>query len=45
MPFVPGFAHDVFVSYAHGPKPLAGFRGMRSDVAFRSGWIRRFSWW
>ena len=31
MPYVPGFAHDVFVSYAHGPKPLAGFRGMRSD--------------
>lgn len=36
MPYVPGFAHDVFVSYAHGLKPLAGFRGMRSD--FLSNW-------
>ena len=38
MPYVPGFAHDVFVSYAHGPKPLAGFRGMRSD--FISKWTQ-----
>jgi hypothetical protein len=38
VPFVPGFAHDVFVSYAHGPKPLAGFRGMRSD--FISKWTQ-----
>jgi TIR domain len=38
VPYVPGFAHDVFVSYAHGPKPLAGFRGMRSD--FISKWTQ-----
>jgi hypothetical protein len=38
VPYVPGFAHDVFVSYTHGPKPLAGFRGMRSD--FISKWTQ-----
>ena len=27
MTYVPGFEHDVFVSYAHGLPPLAGFRG------------------
>jgi hypothetical protein len=36
VPHVPGFAHDVFVSYAHGPEPFAGFRGMRTD--FISKW-------
>lgn len=40
MPYVPGFAHDVFVSYAHGLKPLAGFRGRRSD--FISNWTHSF---
>jgi hypothetical protein len=31
VPYAPGFTHDVFVSYAHGPKPFAGFSGMRTD--------------
>jgi TIR domain len=32
VPYVPGFTYDVFVSYAHGPEPFAGFRGMRPDL-------------
>jgi hypothetical protein len=32
VPYVPGFTYDVFVSYAHGPEPFAGFRGMRTDL-------------
>ena len=40
MPYLRGFTRDVFVSYAHGPEPFAGFSGMRTD--FISKWTRSF---
>ena len=40
MPYVPGFVHDVFVSYAHGPEPFAGFGRMRPDLL--SEWTHSF---
>jgi TIR domain len=40
MSYVPGFVHDVFVSYAHGPEPFAGVSGMRSDLL--SEWTHSF---
>jgi hypothetical protein len=38
--YIPGFVHDVFVSYAHGPEPFAGFSGMRPDLL--SEWTHSF---
>jgi len=40
VPYLRGFTRDVFVSYAHGPEPFAGFSGMRTD--FISKWTRSF---
>jgi hypothetical protein len=40
MSYVPGFTHDVFVSYSHGPEPFEGFGGMRTD--FISKWTKSF---
>ena len=36
MTYVPGFAHDIFVSYAHGP-PMSGRR-----VDLMSDWTHSF---
>jgi hypothetical protein len=40
VPYLRGFTRDVFVSYAHGPEPFAGFGGMRTD--FISKWTHSF---
>lgn len=38
VPYLPKFAHDVFVSYGHGPMPFDGYDGARTD--FLSRWTR-----
>jgi hypothetical protein len=38
LPYLSDHSHDVFISYAHGPKAFAGYQGIRAD--FLSEWTR-----
>jgi hypothetical protein len=38
--YLPDHTYDIFVSYAHGPQPVAGFHRMRTD--FLSKWTHSF---
>src|SRR5262249_35653913 len=40
MAYLRNFTHDVFVSYAHGPRRLDGYKGKRDD--FLSDWTKAF---
>ena len=40
MAYLRTFTHDVFVSYAHGPRRLDGYNGKRDD--FLSDWTKAF---
>lgn len=40
MPYLKSSTHDMFVSYAHGPKSHQNFAGDNGD--FQSGWARQF---
>jgi len=41
MAYLRNFTHDIFVSYAHGPKGLQGFNGERRDIL--SCWTQAFT--
>lgn len=40
MNFLQNYAHDVFVSYAHGPETQSRYHGERDNLL--TGWTRRF---